>query len=79
MTEKKVNAESAPRFLRAFDFLPDGEQKNTALLAMIRSGTAPKTVSSDLLQRVSKTSLKDSPEVKKAMDRHRKRVANAPE
>jgi putative membrane-bound dehydrogenase-like protein len=68
LTSKKTDAETAPRYLRAFDFLPDGEPKNNALLAVLSSGSAPKTVSNDLMQRVSKTSLKDSPEAKKALD-----------
>ena len=68
LTSKKTDAESAPRYLREFDFLPDGESKNNALLKIVSTGTAPNSVTSEVLQRIAKTNLRDMPEVKKALD-----------
>jgi putative membrane-bound dehydrogenase-like protein len=68
LTMKKADGATLPRYLRSFDFLPDGDAKNAALLKVAVSGTTNAAVTTDALKRISNTPLKDKPEVKSALD-----------
>jgi putative membrane-bound dehydrogenase-like protein len=67
LTSKKEGVASL-RYLRSFDFLPDGETKNQALLKIVNTGTAKTEILSDALNRLGKTELRSHPDVKKAME-----------
>ncbi|MFZ4765632.1 MAG: PVC-type heme-binding CxxCH protein, partial [Roseimicrobium sp.] len=68
LTSKKAEAATLPRYLRAFDFLPDAEAKNAALLQVAVNGTQNVAVTTGALKRLGSTPLKDKPEVKTALD-----------
>lgn len=68
LTSKKADAASLPRYLRSFDFLPDGDAKNAALVKVAVTGTQNIAVTTDALKRLGNTPMKDKPEVKAALD-----------
>ncbi len=55
------------RYLRAFDFLPDSQARTEALLTLAREHKQEGIVA-EALQRLFKTSVKDSPEVKTVLE-----------
>ena len=69
LTSKKSDGASLPRYLRSFDFLPDGDAKNAALVKVAVEGTQDIAVTTDALKRLGSTPLKDKPEVKGALDK----------
>jgi putative membrane-bound dehydrogenase-like protein len=67
LLNKKTQETDAPRYLREFDFLPDSETKNAALLKLV-SGAMPASLSKDILARAGRTTLRDKSEVKEAVN-----------
>ena len=67
LTNKNADESTLPRYLRAFDFLPDGEAKNDALLRAAEGNIARVTLEADILQRLSRTALKDDARVNKVL------------
>jgi putative membrane-bound dehydrogenase-like protein len=64
LTSGKADEATLPRYLREFDFLPDGDTKNTALLKVAARNTSRLALETDVLLRISRAGLKDKPEVK---------------
>ena len=78
LTNKKSDEASLPRYLREFDFLPDGDAKNSALIKIAAANTGRLALETDVLQRISRAGLKDKPEVKQALEcRARRRERQA--
>lgn len=69
LTSKKSDGASLPRYLRSYDFLPDGDAKNAALMKVAVEGTQNIAVTTDALKRLGSTPLKDKPEVKGALEK----------
>lgn len=59
---------SSLRYLRSFDFVPDSDAKNQALLEVVKSTSTPDAVRSDALFRLGRSPLRDDPELKKVLD-----------
>jgi putative membrane-bound dehydrogenase-like protein len=68
LTNAKSDAGSLPRYLRAFDFLPESDAKNAALLEVATGNTKRIAVAGEALKRLRNTSYKDKPEVQSALD-----------
>jgi putative heme-binding domain-containing protein len=68
LTNRKAPADTLPRYLREFDFLPDGDFKNAALLKVATASTNRVALESDVLQRLGRTELKDAPAVKRLLN-----------
>ncbi len=68
LTARKSDEAALPRYLRAFDFLPDGDAKNAALLKVAAANTSRLALETDVLQRLSRTGLADQPEVKRILE-----------
>jgi putative heme-binding domain-containing protein len=66
--DKKASVETLPRYLREFDFLPDCEPKNQALVKVLAANSDRELLATDLLKRLAKTDQRDKPEVKKALN-----------
>jgi putative membrane-bound dehydrogenase-like protein len=67
LTDPRADPRDLPRYLREFDFLPDSDAKNQALLKVATAGAMHPVTAIDALQRLGKTPLKDNPEVKTAL------------
>lgn len=69
LDDKKADEESTARYLREFDFLPDGEPKNKALVQVlaVSAGTDHIARTTDVLKRIAKTDQKGQEQVKKIL------------
>lgn len=68
LTNPKTEEAKLPRYLRAFDFLPESDAKGEALLQIASANTQRTAIAGEALKRLHKTPLKDKPEVKDALD-----------
>lgn len=68
LTNPKANEATLPRYLRAFDFLPESDAKGEALLQVATGNTKRVAIAGEALKRLHNTPLKDKPEVKSALD-----------
>lgn len=68
LTNAKTSARDLLRYLRAFDFLPQGDARNTALLQVVTGNPERFAIAGEALKRLHGTPYKDSPEVKTALD-----------
>jgi putative membrane-bound dehydrogenase-like protein len=67
LTDAATPPAEAPRYLRAFDFLPASEGKTRALLQLASLGAANRTVAAEALSRLKNTDLNANAEVKNAI------------
>jgi putative membrane-bound dehydrogenase-like protein len=69
LEDKKADEESTARYLRAFDFLPDGEPKSKALVQVLatNAGTDHVALTTDVLKRIAKTDQRDKEQVRKTL------------
>ncbi len=69
LTDKNAAADTLPRYLREFDFLPDGEAKNQALVKVMAANEGHDlALTTDVLQRLAKTDQRNAEPVKKALE-----------
>ncbi|HEV7406077.1 MAG TPA: PVC-type heme-binding CxxCH protein [Chthoniobacteraceae bacterium] len=67
LTEPGLPAEDAPKFLRAFDFLPAGDEKTKALVQLARLTDSKKAIAAEALQRLKGVDLAQNAELKAAV------------
>ncbi len=67
LVDPATSASEAPRYLREFDFLPDGAKKTKALEQLVGLATQNKMVALEALQRLKNVDLSGHAEVQKAI------------
>ena len=67
LTDEKAEENTLPRYLREFDFLPDGAVKDQALLKIALASSRRMLIAVDVFKRLSKTPLRDDAKVQKAL------------
>ena len=68
LTNAKSDEGTLPRYLRAFDFLPESETKSAALLQVATGNEKRIAIAGEALKRLRNTGYKDKPEVKAALE-----------
>lgn len=68
LADKKADATTLPRYLRSFDFLPDGDAKGQALLKVVSTNLDRRVVAGEALNRLGRSSFRDKPEVSAVLD-----------
>jgi putative membrane-bound dehydrogenase-like protein len=67
LSEPSLKAEEAPKFLRAFDFLPAGDEKTKALVQLARLTQGKEAIAAEALQRLKGIDLAQNAELKAAV------------
>jgi putative membrane-bound dehydrogenase-like protein len=67
LSDPSVSAEDAPKFLRAFDFIPANDEKTNALVQLARLTDAKKTIAAEALQRLKGIDLAQNADLKAAV------------
>jgi hypothetical protein len=67
LQDQAIAAAEKPRYLRAFDFLPEGSEKTTALVQLAALGKADESVAIEALQRLKDVDLSRHPEAQTAL------------
>jgi putative membrane-bound dehydrogenase-like protein len=79
ITDKATGGTEVPRFFRAFDFIPAGTQKTTALVQLATLQGASKVVTGEALQRLSTDEVNSNAAVKNALTAMLDAVKGKPE
>ena len=69
LSDKSVAETDKPRYLRAFDFLPEAPEKTKSLVQLAGLGTDMNSVAVEALSRLKGVDMSANPEVKAALDK----------